>query len=154
MQNKGFVKFFAIMLALICVYYLSFSFATRYQMNKAEKLATDANNVVNTEVYNQYLDSIATEKIWLGNTYKECQEREIALGLDLKGGMNVILEISIPDVLKALSNNNTDANFNKAIEMAKVRQQEQNTQKDFFSKKLTKNWILTLNWQLSSAHTN
>ncbi|MBR6309954.1 MAG: protein translocase subunit SecDF [Paludibacteraceae bacterium] len=133
MQNKGFVKFFAIMLALICVYYLSFSFATRYQMNKAEKLATDANNVVNTEVYNQYLDSIATEKIWLGNTYKECQEREIALGLDLKGGMNVILEISIPDVLKALSNNNTDANFNKAIEMAKVRQQEQNTQKDFLT---------------------
>ncbi len=133
MQNKGFVKFFAIMLALICVYYLSFSFATRYQNDKATKLATDANNVVNVEAYNQYLDSISTEKVWLGNTYKQCQEREIALGLDLKGGMNVILEISIPDVLKVLSNNNPDANFNKAIETAKDRQSNTNTQKDFLT---------------------
>jgi SecD/SecF fusion protein len=113
MQNRGFVQFFAISLALICLFYLSFSFATSYHSNKAEKYALEANGEINPEKYNKYLDSISLEKVWMGYTYKECLESEVSLGLDLKGGMNVILEVSVPDVLKSLSNNRSS--FYKSI---------------------------------------
>src|SRR5690554_1691154 len=124
MQNKGFVQFFAISLALICLFYLSFSFATKYQENKARKQAVSANGEIDEEKYQQYLDSVSFEKVWLGYTYKECLENEISLGLDLKGGMNVILEISVADVLKSLSNNSTDPLFNEALALAAERQQK------------------------------
>lgn len=131
MQNRGFVQFFAISLALICLFYLSFSFATSYHSNKAEKYALEANGEINPEKYNKYLDSISLEKVWMGYTYKECLESEVSLGLDLKGGMNVILEVSVPDILKSLSNNSTDPVFTKALELASERQQK--SQKDFLT---------------------
>ena len=107
MQNKGFVKVFAVLLTLVCVFYLSFSFVTRYHMNKA---AQDPKGEAH------YLDSMQNEKVYLGSyTLKQCREMEIGLGLDLKGGMNVILEVSVPDVVKALADNKTDEAFNKAI---------------------------------------
>ena len=110
MQNKGFVKVFAILLTLVCVFYLSFSFVTRYHMNKA---AEDPKGEVH------YLDSIQNEKVWLGSyTLKRCREMEIGLGLDLKGGMNVILEVSVPDVVRALADHKTDEAFNKAVNEA------------------------------------
>ena len=110
MQNKGFVKVFAILLTLVCVFYLSFSFVTRYHMNKA---AEDPKGVAH------YLDSIQNEKVWLGSyTLKQCREMEIGLGLDLKGGMNVILEVSVPDVVRALADHKTDEAFNKAVDEA------------------------------------
>ena len=85
MQNKGFVKVFAVLLTLVCVFYLSFSFVTRYHMNKA---AQDPKGEAH------YLDSMQNEKVYLGSyTLKQCREMEIGLGLDLKGGMNVILEV-------------------------------------------------------------
>ena len=92
------------------------------------KVNKDAKNYAqgNELMERNYLDSIALEKIYLGNTYKDCQGKELNLGLDLKGGMNVILELSIPDVLKSLSGNNPDANFNKALAAASVRQTETN----------------------------
>ena len=65
-----------------------------------------------------YLDSLSTQKVWLGYTLKQCREMEISLGLDLKGGMNVILELNVPDVIRSLSNNNQDENFNKALDLA------------------------------------
>ncbi len=90
MQNKGFVKVFAVLLTLVCVFYLSFSFVTRYHMDKA---AQDPKGEAH------YLDSMQNEKVYLGSyTLKQCREMEIGLGLDLKGGMNVILEVSVPDV--------------------------------------------------------
>ena len=110
MQNKGFVKVFAILLTLVCVFYLSFSFVTRYHMNKA---AEDPKGAAH------YLDSIQNEKVWLGSyTQKQCREMEIGLGLDLKGGMNVILEVSVPDVVRALADHKTDEAFNKAVDEA------------------------------------
>ncbi|MGL4520017.1 MAG: protein translocase subunit SecDF [Phocaeicola sp.] len=121
MQNKGFVKVFAVLLTLVCVFYLSFSFVTRSHMNKA---AQDPKGEAH------YLDSVQNEKVWLGSyTLKQCREMEIGLGLDLKGGMNVILEVSIPDVMKALADNKSDAAFNAAI--AEATKQQITSQEDF-----------------------
>ena len=117
MQNKGFVKVFAILLALVCFFYLSFSFVTNKYNKEA---AVYSNGDVVKESY--YLDSLAGKKVWLGYTLKECRENEITLGLDLKGGMNVVLELNVADVIRSLSNNNKDENFNKALEAAQARQ--------------------------------
>ncbi|MDO4181039.1 MAG: protein translocase subunit SecDF [Bacteroidales bacterium] len=123
MQNKGFVKVFAVLLALVCVFYLSFSFVTRHHMNKA---AQDPKGEAH------YLDSMQNEKVWLGSyTLKQCREMEIGLGLDLKGGMNVILEVSVPDVVKALADNKTDEAFNKAV--AEASKQSITSQDDFIT---------------------
>lgn len=123
MQNKGFIRVFAILLTLVCVFYLSFSFVTRYHMNKAKE---------DPQGETHYLDSVMNEKVWLGNyTLKQCREMEIGLGLDLKGGMNVILEVSVPDVVKALADNKTDEAFNKAI--ASASQLQAASQDDFIT---------------------
>ncbi len=111
MQNKGFVKVFAVLLTLVCVFYLSFSFVTRHYTNKAKEIANG-----DPKVEQDYLDSLSNEKVMLWNwTLKDCREMEISLGLDLKGGMNVILEVSVPDVIRALADNKPDENFNKAL---------------------------------------
>ena len=108
------VKVFAVLLTLVCVFYLSFSFVTRHYTNKAKEFAKG-----DVKVEQDYLDSLSNEKVWLGNyTLKQCREMEISLGLDLKGGMNVILEVSVPDVIKALADNKPDEAFNKALSEA------------------------------------
>ena len=123
MQNKGFVKVFAVLLTLVCVFYLSFSFVTRYHMDKA---AQDPKGEAH------YLDFMQNEKVYLGSyTLKQCREMEIGLGLDLKGGMNVILEVSVPDVVKALADNKTDEAFNKAV--AEASKQSITSQDDFIT---------------------
>ncbi len=114
MQNKGFVKIFAALLTLVCLFYLSFSFVTRHYTNKAKEFAKG-----DAKVEQNYLDSLANEKVYFGNwTLKDCREMEIGLGLDLKGGMNVILEVSVPDVIKLLADNKTDETFNQALSNA------------------------------------
>jgi SecD/SecF fusion protein len=114
MQNKGFVKLFAILLTVVCVFYLSFSFVTRYYNNKAVEYAKG-----DPKLEQQYLDSMSYEKVYLWNwTLKQCREMQINLGLDLKGGMNVILEVSVPDVIKALADNKPDPLFNQALATA------------------------------------
>ena len=124
MQNKGFVKVFAVLLTLVCVFYLSFSFVTRHYNNKAKEIANG-----DMKVEQDYLDSLSNEKVWLGNwTLKQCREMEISLGLDLKGGMNVILEVSVPDVIKALADNKPDEAFNNAL--ATAAKQAVNSQDD------------------------
>ncbi len=123
MQNKGFVKFFAFALTLVCLFYLSFSFVTRHHMAKA---AEDPKGETH------YLDSMQNEKVWFGAyTLKQCREMEIGLGLDLKGGMNVILEVSVPDVVKALADNKTDEAFNKAV--SEAAKQSITSQEDFIT---------------------
>ena len=123
MQNKGFVKVFAFALTAVCLFYLSFSFVTRHHMAKA---AEDPKGETN------YLDSMQNEKVWLGAyTLKQCREMEIGLGLDLKGGMNVILEVSVPDVVKALADHKTDEAFNKAV--AEASKQAITSQDDFIT---------------------
>ncbi len=166
MQNKGLIRFLAIAFVLVCLFQLSFSFATRSVENKAKASAakyvesaqgkSDIDACLKRQVNSDmsaaemknltaivtdslratketyYLDSMANEKVWMGFTYKKCQAREINLGLDLKGGMNVMLEVSTVDVVKALANYTNDEVFNKAVEMA-LEQQKKSVNEDFVS---------------------
>ncbi len=156
MQNKGLIKFLTWAFVLVCLYQLSFTFVTS-RIEKNAKSAADAyvqnqatQNLISakangSEVYAQtltdsllvdreaaYLDSMASEKVYLGYTYRQCQAREINLGLDLKGGMNVMLEVSTVDVVRALAGHTEDSVFNQAIEMA-VANQKKTTNRDFVS---------------------
>lgn len=117
MQNKGLVRILAVCLALVCAFYLSFSLVTSHYDKKAKEYAAgdDAKEFL-------YLDSIATKKVWFGYTLKECREKEINLGLDLKGGMNVTMEVSVPDILDALSGHNETPNYKEALSRAKQKQ--------------------------------
>ena len=117
MQNKGLVRILAVCLALVCAFYLSFSLVTSHYDKKAKEYAAgdDAKEYM-------YLDSIAAKKVWFGYTLKECREKEINLGLDLKGGMNVTMEVSVPDILDALSGHNETPNYKAALAAAKQKQ--------------------------------
>ena len=124
MQNKGIVKFIAVLLVLVCCFYLSFSFVTRHYESKAAAMGEKAGQ--------EYLDSINNEKVYMGiYSLKQCREMEIGLGLDLKGGMNVILEVSVPDVVDVLADHKQDAAYKKSMEQAK--KEEETSQDDFIS---------------------
>ena len=105
MQNKGFIITIATLLVLICGFYISFSFVTAHYEREAESYAermsgtTDATDDVYNRNLKHYHDSIGNQNVWLGNTYNQARQKEIGLGLDLKGGMNVVLEISVPEIL-------------------------------------------------------
>ena len=155
MQIKGTIKLFAILLALVCLFQLSFSIVTRvvekkarnyskseYVMNEGSSLMTGnklqderTTDSLQTRKYEYYLDSISSEKVYnilvKKYTYTECKEREINLGLDLKGGMNVMMEVAVKDVIIALSNNSQDPTFNKAINLATERQKS--SQSDYLT---------------------
>jgi len=122
MQNKGVVTFFAVLLALVCIFYLSFTFATNNYYKKAKDYAGD-----DQMKESLYLDSLASKKIWLGYTLKKSRTMELNLGLDLKGGMSVIMELNVADVLKALSDHNPDPVFNQALANASERQLKSNS---------------------------
>ena len=131
MQNKGFVKVIAVLLALICVYYLSFAVYTNHVDNKAEKIKEEIGGEKGEKAAQAYLDSLNQEKCYLGNTLKECRENAIGLGLDLKGGMNVMLEVSVPDVVRVLSDNNQTPEFIQA--MSEAQKESQQSQSDFIT---------------------
>ncbi|MBL7925953.1 MAG: protein translocase subunit SecDF [Bacteroidia bacterium] len=128
MQNKGAVRLFAILLAIVCVYQLSFTIFTKSVENSAKEYAKG-----DVKLESLYLDSMNNEEVYpllvKNFTYAECKDREINLGLDLKGGMNVTLEVSVPEIVRAMGNYSTDANFNKALETAISK--ERNSQLDF-----------------------
>ena len=155
MQNKGLIRFLAWAFALVCLFQLSFSVVTIAVQNKAKKSAENyikseqVQNFVASRTTNSgdeqvlldslrnaseahYLDSMATEKVYLGYTYRQCQSREISLGLDLKGGMNVMLEVSTVDVVRALADHTEDTLFNHAIDIA-LANQKRTTNRDFVS---------------------
>lgn len=117
MQNKGFVKVIAVLLTLICLFYLSFSFVTNKYEKKAEQLTAQGKDGA------AYLDSMRNEKVYMNwKTLKECEELQIGLGLDLKGGMNVVLEVSVPDVVKSLAGEGAnDPKFKKAYAEAQAQ---------------------------------
>lgn len=130
MQNKGALKLLAIVIAIACAYQLSFTLVTQNVERKAKKYANgDPVKEMN------YLDSMKSETVYnlgfIKFNYKQCKQEEINLGLDLRGGMNVMLEISVEDVVKALSNNSTDPTFNQALTDAKVAQR--NSTKDYIT---------------------
>ncbi len=126
MQNKGFIKVFTIILTAICLFYLSFSVVGRQYNKKAEQYANG-----NLALQNQYLDSLSTEKVYLNYTLKQVREKEIGLGLDLKGGMNVVLEIDASQVLTSLANTD-DPQFNQAMRET-VIQNRRGSASDFIS---------------------
>lgn len=128
MQSKGAVKLFAILLALVCVYQLSFTLVTRSVEKDAQAFANG-----DPAKERQYLDSVNTQPVYpiFGHTYKKCKENELNLGLDLKGGMNVTLEVSLVDLIRSMANHSTDATFNKALDNAVAAQSK--SQKDFVS---------------------
>jgi len=118
MQGKGFIKFIAIVLAIVCAYALSFTLV-------ASKVEKDAKNYAKGDLAKEkaYLDSMSTEKVYpvLGFTYQSVKSKEINLGLDLKGGINVTMEISLSELVKSLADNTNDANFNKALQNAQAQ---------------------------------
>lgn len=153
MQNKGAIKFFAILFAVVCLFQLSFTFFTSRVESKAESYANSTtttsmaielakgNELIKSYLVdsisrareNYYLDSMSNEVVYnillRKYTYKECKEREINLGLDLKGGMNVTMEVSIGDIVRGLSGNSQNPTFLKAME--KTYQKQKDSQKDF-----------------------
>ncbi|AWM12618.1 protein translocase subunit SecDF [Flavobacterium sp. NRK F10] len=129
MQNKGLIKFFAVLFALVCLYQLSFTFVA----NGIEKDAkAHANGDFQKEV--AYLDSVAKEKVFLGYTFDEVRNNQINKGLDLEGGINVILQISVKDILNGLANGSKDPAFNKALADAKKNQEGNQDYIDAFFK--------------------
>jgi len=150
MQNKGIVKFFAILFVLVCLFQLSFTFVSKHIESKGKSYATSpkaqalAKQIAKGDKFRELLvydslvkarekfffDSIADQVVYnIGvrkYTYKEVKERELNLGLDLKGGMNVTMEVSVPDILKALSNYSTDTTFNEALRLAREKQKNSN----------------------------
>ncbi|MCF0166161.1 MAG: protein translocase subunit SecDF [Bacteroidales bacterium] len=152
MQSKGAIRLVAILIGIACLYQLLFTLVTKIQENKAEQYAQAAVEAVqqtpafaqvsdldkafyldslSKEKNRYYLDSISSEKVYLGYTFKEVKEKEINLGLDLKGGMNVMLQVELVDLVKALSDQNSSENFQKALELAK--QKELVERKDFIT---------------------
>lgn len=130
MQNKGFVKAFAILLTVVCAFYLSFSFVTRHYDNKYQEMV----QAEGKDAADRYMDSLNTHNVYLWTwNLKECREMGIGLGLDLKGGMNVILEVSVPDVIKALADHKeeTDQTFRNAVEVS--AQEATGSQSDFIT---------------------
>src|SRR6201996_4705810 len=129
MQGKGVIKFFAILLAIVCIYQLSFTWVAHSVEKKAEIYAKG-----DTTKERIYLDSVATLPAYplLDHTYQYCVDRELALGLDLKGGMNVTMQISLVELVKTLSGNNTDPAFNQALANANV-QMSKSSQVDYIT---------------------
>lgn len=127
MQNKGFISTIAILLILICGFYISFSFVTSHYEKKAEEYAArvskthDVTNDVYKQSLKQFNDSIDKEKVYLTYTYNQVRQMEIGLGLDLKGGMNVVLEINVPDILRQFASGQQQLNqINGAIAKAEA----------------------------------
>ncbi len=149
MQNKGVIKLLALLLALFTVYQLSFTFVTRHMESKAKAYAESPKTVAlatemakgDQNAYEYYLDSIKTAKetyyldsigtitIYMWQDYRKCKEQELNLGLDLKGGMNVMMEVSVQDIIYALAGDSTDETFRAAMRAAS--EQHLNSQKDF-----------------------
>ena len=140
MQNKGFISTIAVLLILICGFYISFSFVTSHYEKKAEEYAaklagtTDVTNDAYKQNLKQFNDSIDKEKVYLGYTYNQVRKLEIGMGLDLKGGMNVVLEISVPDILRQYASGEAQLReINAAIAKAQA-EGVKGSEKDFISK--------------------
>ena len=135
MQNRNFIKIIAVVFAIICVYQLSFTWIADRVESDAAEYAENFNEDEQAVKIKQYLDSINSEEVYdifiAQYTYADCKQRELNLGLDLKGGMNVTLEVMVVDVLKALSNNSNDEKFRSSITNALVAQED--SQDDFVS---------------------
>lgn len=140
MHNKGLIRLFAILFGLVSIYQLSFTFITNKAHSDAEayaeqKISKDVKDYADLrqEAESRYLDSVANEPIFAGVTYNTAKEKQLNKGLDLKGGINVILQISVKDILRELSNHSSDPAFNKALKQAdEARKNSQDTYAELF----------------------
>ncbi|MEQ8905387.1 protein translocase subunit SecDF [Ekhidna sp.] len=139
MKNKGFIVFLTILISLLCIYYLSFTYISQNIQKQAVEATENEDGSVNVTEKQRYLDSIWNEPVYdlfgIDYTYKEIKETELNLGLDLQGGMHVTLEVSPIDILKGLSGNSGDADFLAALDEAKknVRGTQLNYVEEFYS---------------------
>ncbi|GGH20005.1 protein translocase subunit SecDF [Mucilaginibacter phyllosphaerae] len=149
MQGKGVIKFFAILLAVVCLYQLSFTWVAHKVENDAKAYSKG-----NLEKEKAYLDSVSTLPVYpvLGHTYQYCVDRELALGLDLKGGMNVTMQISLRELVTTLSNNSADVAFNQALTNAQARSVTE--QKDYITLFVDEYEKLAPNAKLASIFAN
>ncbi len=131
MRNKTLIIVLTVIVSALCLYYLSFSFIARNVQKDAEAYATDAQGNINFAKQQSYLDSIAKETVYMGMTYQEVKENELGLGLDLKGGMHVVLEVSPVEIIRSMSGNSKDPNFLKAL--ARAQELQKNSQERFTS---------------------
>ncbi|WP_242923364.1 protein translocase subunit SecDF [Pontibacter liquoris] len=129
MRNKSIIIVLTVIVSALCLYYLSFSFVARSVQNKAEAYATNAQGIVDMSKKQAYLDSVWKEPVFLNYTYQEVKENELGLGLDLKGGMHVVLEVSPVEIIKSMSGNSKDPNFLKAL--ARAQELQKNSQESF-----------------------
>ncbi len=128
MQNKGLITVFAILFGLVSIYQLSFTFVANKVEDSAKEFANSKFSAEQPherdEAEARYLDSVANQPVFLGIDYNTAKEKELNKGLDLKGGINVILEVSVKDILKGLANNTKDPAFNQALENASELQKD------------------------------
>lgn len=139
MKNKGFIVFLTILISLLCIYYLSFTYISQNIQKSAVEATQTTDGTLNVSEKQRYLDSIWNEPVYnllgIDYTYKEIKETELNLGLDLQGGMHVTLEVSPIDILKGLSGNSADADFIAALDQAKqnVKGTQLNYVSEFYS---------------------
>ncbi|WP_242926778.1 protein translocase subunit SecDF [Pontibacter vulgaris] len=129
MRNKTLIIVLTVIVSALCAYYLSFSFVANNVQKKAEAYATDAQGNVDNAKKQDYLDSVWKEPVFMGMTYQQVKENELGLGLDLKGGMHVVLEVSPIEIIKSMSGNSKDPNFLKAL--ARAQQLQKTSQESF-----------------------
>ena len=133
MRNKGAVVLLTVIISILCIYYLSFTFISRGIQKNAIEFATDDSGIIDLSKKQQYQDSIWNEPVYnlfgIDYTYREVKDTELNLGLDLQGGMHVVLEVSPVEILKGLSGNNEDKDFQAAI--AKAKELQKNSQESF-----------------------
>jgi SecD/SecF fusion protein len=127
MQNKGFIRFITVIFVLACAYQLSFTLATKLTERKAAQHAATYPEAEREAARVAYLDSVSNKPVYLGFTYRQSQERELNLGLDLRGGMNVMMQIQVEDVLRAMSGGSNDPVFTGALAEARTRQGTSNS---------------------------
>ena len=126
MRNKGVVIVLTVAITFLCLFYLQFTLVSRRIQQEAVETATDKSGNVDLAVKQRYLDSLWNKPVYnflgIDYTYKEVKENELGLGLDLQGGMHVVLEVSPVDILKGMSNNPLDPEFNSFIQAAREAQ--------------------------------
>ena len=127
MQNRTGILILTGVITAICLYFLSFTFVARNIKADAETYATNKQGLVDMNKKQHYLDSLWKEPVYLGSTLQEVTERELGLGLDLQGGMHVVLEVSPAEILRSLSGNNRDPKFNEALKQALEDQKTSST---------------------------
>ncbi len=153
MQNRLGIWILTVVVALLSIYYLSFTFVARSIRKDAETFATGKDGIVDIKKKERYLDSLRREPVYLGSTYQEVTQRELGLGLDLQGGMHVVLEVAPTDIMKGLAGGNArNSQFNEALK--KAVEAQKSSQSSFVDLFVTEYKRIAPNGQLAQIFSN